>query len=61
MKYNLLTALTGTTSLAVTEASSNIDLPTSSDINEIIKAIVQIVVLVGTILQFRRNRKSINS
>lgn len=60
MKYNLLTALTGTTSLGVVEASSSIELPTSGETNEIIKAVIQIIVLIGTILQFRRNRKAIN-
>ncbi len=61
MKFNLLTALTGTTSLGVVEASSSIDLPTSAETNEIIKVVIQIVVLIGTLLQFRKNRKSINS
>jgi hypothetical protein len=60
MKFNLLTALTGTTSLGVVEASNQIDLPTSADTNEIIKAVIQIIVLITTLLQFRKNRKAVN-
>lgn len=61
MKYNLLTTLTGATSFGVVEASSQIELPASSDVNEIVKTVIQIIVLITTLLQFRKNKKTINS